>query len=148
MTTPPRAALVLGVAGLAPFVWGALTALMPVLARFTTDLVNARLAGVSLLVDYGVVILCFMSGALWGFASRRTDRTAFALSVVPALWVLLAVGDDPREALRALMLGFVGILVLDAYFWVRRYAPEWWIALRLGLTAVVVPCLALGLYHG
>lgn len=148
MTRPPRVALVLGVAGLAPFVWGALTALVPVLARFTTDLLTARLAGVGLLVDYGVIVLCFMAGALWGFAARAGKRAAYALSVLPALWVLFAVGDDPRDALRALMLGFVGILALDAYFWLRRYAPDWWIAMRLGLTAVVIPCLALGLYHG
>ncbi len=148
MSAPPRAALILGVAGLAPFVWGALTALIPALARPTSDLLAARLSGVPLLVDYGVIILCFMGGALFGLAARSGERVALGLSVLPALWVLFAVGAAPEAALRSLIIGFGGILAIDAYLWMRRQAPGWWMPLRLGLTAVVVPCLAIGLYHG
>lgn len=148
MTGIPRAALVLGLAGLAPFVWGAASALLPVIARPINSIAGARFSGLELLVDYGVIILCFMGGALWGFAARGSDRLSYVFGVLPALWVLFSVGESPQDALRALIGGFIGILLLDLYFWVRRLAPRWWMALRLILTAVVVPCLVLGLYHG
>lgn len=148
MTAVPRAALIIGLAGLLPFLWGTLSALLPALARPVTNLTSQRFAGTELLVDYGVIILCFMSGALWGFAARGGSTLAHALSVLPALWVLFFIGDTPQQGLRTLLGGFVGTLLLDAYFWLRRYAPGWWMALRLVLTSVVVPCLVLGLYYG
>ena len=148
MTNIPRAALIIGLAGLLPFLWGTLSALLPALARPVTNLTAQRFAGTELLVDYGVIILCFMSGALWGFAARGGSTISFALSVVPVLWVLLFLGETPQQDLRTLIGGYLGILLLDAFFWMRRYAPGWWMALRLVLTAVAVPCLVLGLYYG
>lgn len=148
MNAVPRAALVLGLAGLLPFIWGMLSALMPFLARPVAELLGARFVGVPLLVGYGVVILCFMSGALWGFAARSSSQLAYGLSILPALWAFLAVSGTGKDALRALLVGFVAILLLDAFFWLRRYAPSWWIGLRLALSAVVVLCLVIGLYYG
>jgi hypothetical protein len=144
----PRPALLLGLAGLLPFLWGAATSLSPELADWGRGLVGQRLVGQPGLVAYGTVILCFMSGVLWGFAARAEPQRAmpYALSVLPALWVFLAVGGGAESALSALLLGFVALLVFDLQFRLWGLAPDWWMRLRLILTAAVVACLGAGLY--
>ena len=47
-------------------------------------------------------------------------------------------GLDGHPALAA---GFVGLLGLDWSFWRQGLAPEWWMRLRILLTAIVVLCL-------
>ena len=41
-----------------------------------------------------------------------------------------------------LMIGFLGVLVLDWYFWRMGATPDWWMQLRMLLTAIVVGSLA------
>ncbi len=141
----PRPALAIGLAGLLPFLWGALTVLLPGLAEATVHAIGPRFAGPYVLAAYGTVILCFMSGALWGFACTGRVALPYALSVLPALWAFFAVGGGPAQALSALVVGFLGILVFDLQFASWGLAPAWWMRLRLLLTAVVVPCLLVGL---
>jgi len=86
-----------------------------------------------------------MSGVLWGFATKAEGAVAasgYALSIVPALWAFFFVGGGPISAATYLIAGFVGLLGLDWMFWRQGLAPEWWMRLRLLLTAVVVVCLA------
>ena len=45
-----------------------------------------------------------------------------------------------------LMYGFAGLLLLDAMFSYWRLTPVWWMRLRVLLTAVVLTCLAVGIY--
>lgn len=139
----PRMPLVLGLAGLLPFLWGALTAH---LGGFGAEaLLGARLVGGAALVSYGTVILCFMSGVLWGFATRLTGAAAlrgYIYSVIPALWAFFCVGG--AGSLLALMLGFAALLALDMWFVRAGAAPDWWMPLRLVLTSVVLACLVLG----
>jgi hypothetical protein len=95
-------------------------------------------------IAYGIVILSFMSGVLWGFATRATGTSAatgYALSVIPALWAFFMVGGGYVTAAMNLIFGFVGLLLLDWTFWRQGLAPDWWMRLRLILTAVVVLCL-------
>jgi hypothetical protein len=148
MTPIPRAALWLGLAGLLPFLWGAATILHPALAEWTSATVGNRFRGPYVQVFYGAVILSFMSGVLWGFATRASGRvaaTGYALSVIPALWVFATTGGGPEIASRNLIVGFVGILALDWLFWRQGLAPEWWLRLRLLLTVVAVACLSVWL---
>jgi hypothetical protein len=144
----PRPALILGLAGLLPFVWGAATALSAPLADMGRGILGQRLVGQPGLIAYGTVILCFMSGVLWGFAARAAPQRAlpYALSVLPALWVFFLVGGGPTAALVSLLLGFVAMLVFDLQFVLWGLAPGWWMRLRLILTAVAAACLAAGLY--
>ena len=147
MTPIPRAPLVLGFAGLVPFVWGALTVLFPDLAVWTVQTLGPRFAGPYVMLFYGAVILSFMSGVLWGFATRlggAQATTGYALSVIPALWAFFMTGGGPTGSGISLMVGFVGILGLDWLFWHHGAAPPWWMSLRVMLTAVVVTCLAIG----
>ncbi len=146
----PRPALWLGLAGLAPFIWGVATLLSSGLSHITLSTVGPRFTGPYVLISYGTVILCFMSGVLWGFAARGAEHGwgGYALSVIPALWAFFFVGGGPVQALAALVSGFVFLLLIDHQFSRRGLTPQWWMALRLILTTAVVLCLALGLLLG
>jgi hypothetical protein len=146
----PRSALVLGLSGLLPFLWGVATLLSPGLAQLTLDVIGPRFIGPYVLIAYGVVILCFMSGVLWGFAARGAETlwTGYALSVGPALWAFFFVGGGATQALTALITGFVVLLVIDLQFSRWGLTPRWWMQLRLILTSGVVLCLAAGLWLG
>ena len=144
MTRIPPAPLVLGLAGLLPFLWGLGTSLSPSLAAWSAETVGPRFTGPYIQLAYGTVILSFMSGVLWGFATRAEGKVAasgYALSTLPALWAFFFVGGGPVSAAIYLIVGFVAILALDAMFQAQELAPRWWLSLRLLLTAVVVICL-------
>lgn len=132
---PPRIALLLTAAGAVPFLVGAAM----VLGFWPGE-------GRGLISAYGIVILAFMSGALWGFAaSRGGEPWAYALSVLPALYGFFFTLRHPwameGQALAHLIAGFLGVLVLDIIFQARGLAPRWWLTLRIPATAVVLACL-------
>ncbi len=145
--TIPRSTLVLGLLGLIPFVWGALTLVSDDLAQFGLNVFGPRFIGPYVQLSSGTVILAFMSGVLWGFATRAEGAVAasgYVLSVIPALWAFLFVGGGPYSAAIYLIAGFVGLLGLDLLFWRHGLAPGWWMQLRIGLTFSVVACLSVG----
>ncbi|WP_422076013.1 DUF3429 domain-containing protein [Tranquillimonas rosea] len=147
MNRIPAAALGLGLAGLIPFLWGALTLVLPALGQWGMSTLGPRFVGPYVQLAYGSVILAFMSGVLWGFATKTDGpvaATGYALSVIPALWAFLFTGGGPVSAAMYLMIGFVGVLGLDWLFWKQGLAPAWWMQLRVLLTVVVVACLAVG----
>ena len=140
----PKSALLLGLAGLLPFVWGAVTIYSPAAADWTLANIGARFIGPYVGLAYGTVILSFMSGVLWGFATKASGgqaATGYVLSVIPALWAFFMIGGGPVSAAMNLIAGFVALLVLDYAFWTWGLAPRWWLTLRLILTAGVVVCL-------
>ena len=138
----PKSALLLALGGLIPFVVCAAVGISgnQVVLRGAEDMIMLR---------YGIIILAFMSGVLWGFATNANGRratVAYSLSVLPALWAFFtAVGPTP-QALAALLPGFYGLLTLDFFFWRAGLAPPWWMRLRLPLTAVVMVTLGIGIY--
>ncbi|MDQ2095835.1 DUF3429 domain-containing protein [Rhodalgimonas zhirmunskyi] len=145
--TIPRHALWLGAAGLLPFVWGALTTLAPDLGDRARDIVGPRMVGPYVQLFYGMVILSFMSGVLWGFTAKsdgRHARWAYAASTLPALWVFFTTGGGVDRASWALIAGFAGLLALDRAYWKAGLAPDWWMALRVPLTLIVILCLLTG----
>ena len=145
MTRPPAAPLLLGLAGLLPFAFGVLTLWLPGLADWTSRSLSPRLVAPFVLLDYGQVILAFMSGVLWGFATKAEGQvaaTGYALSTLPALWAFFMTGGGPVAAAVNLIVGFVALLALDFMFWRQGLAPRWWMTLRLILTAGVVLCLS------
>lgn len=141
MNTIPRPALLLGLAGLLPFVWGALTVMVPALGQWGFMTLGGRFVGPHVQLFYGAVILSFMSGVLWGFATKATGQVATAsyiLSVIPALWAFLMTGGGPTTAAVNLIVGFVALLLLDWHFWRLGLAPPWWMHLRGLLTVIVI----------
>ncbi|MFQ1701172.1 DUF3429 domain-containing protein [Loktanella agnita] len=141
MTPIPRSALILGLAGLIPFLWGAMTVLWPELGLWGQLRMGGRFVGPHVQLFYGAVILSFMSGVLWGFGTKATGRAATAgyiLSVIPALWAFLMTGGGPVTAAMNLIVGFLALLLLDWHFWRLALAPPWWMHLRVLLTTIVV----------
>ncbi len=154
MTRPPLAPLLLTLGGLIPFVMGAVIAAGWLNADMGDPdtggypLIGAR-DGALILTRYGVIILCFMSGVLWGFATKASGAQAtacYVLSVIPALWAFLNPGTRADEALINLMIGFAGVLILDFAFARWGLAPKWWMTLRVPVTGVVISCLAIGAF--
>lgn len=140
----PKSALILGLVGLLPFIWGVVTIYSPAAAQFTMSGIGPRFIGPYVGLAYGTVILSFMSGVLWGFATKATGgqaATGYALSVLPALWAFIMIGGGPVSAGMNLIAGFVALLVLDYAFWTWGLAPRWWMALRVLLTGIVILCL-------
>ena len=147
MMNIPRSAMILGLAGVIPFGWGALTLLSDAAAQFGMDVLGPRFIGPYVQLSYGMVILSFMSGVLWGFATKAQGgqaATGYALSVVPALWAFFMTGGGPVSAGVNLIFGFLGLLVLDYAFWQWGRGPKWWMHCRVLLATLVVRCLSVG----
>lgn len=141
----PRTVAWLGYGGLLPFLF---------LAPASIFDENHALYWADGLFAYGAIILSFVGALHWGFAmtagalcteSGRHQRDAcFVWSVVPALIAWLALLLAPLLSSLLLIAGFV------AHYWQdRRLAadadlPEWYLPLRLRLSAVACFCLALG----
>lgn len=140
----PLAPLGLGLAGLIPFLWGGLTVLVPGLQAWGAAEIGPRFVGPYVQLFYGSIILSFMSGVLWGFATKISGAraaTGYLLSVLPALWAFFMTGGGPTSAGVNLIFGFVGLLLIDFAFSLWQLTPTWWMRLRLILTTVVVLCL-------
>lgn len=140
----PRAPLLLGLAGLIPFIWGAASNHFDPLALWGARWLGPRFIGPYIQLFYGSIILAFMSGVLWGFATKAAHRqaaTGYALSVIPALWAFFMTGGGPTSASTNLIFGFAGLLILDYYFWAWGLAPRWWMSLRILLSGIVIACL-------
>ena len=136
--TIPQGPLLLGLAGLLPFIWGAVTVHVPALANWGQMTLGGRFVGPYVQLFYGAIILSFMSGVLWGFATKGEGWIGYALSTLPALWAFFMTGGGPTGAAVNLIAGFLGLLLLDWHFWQMGLAPKWWMHLRGLLTALVV----------
>jgi hypothetical protein len=148
----PAAAWAVGVAGLVPFLYGAamLVADKGALPGFGL-VIAAPEGGAAILARFGAVILGFMGGCLWGFASsggRRPSPGPLAAASVPAFLAFVALGGDPARSCALLALGFAVLQAIDVGFARAGIAPDYWLALRLPLTAVVIVCLLAGAVLG
>lgn len=139
--TIPFPALLLGAAGLIPFVAGAsaLTLQVPL------PVLGAGEGLARLVMIYGVAILSFLGGVRWGialgFEDRRMAARDFVVSVVPALVGWGAAMLAPPAALWVLCGAFVLLGLLDYGLICRYVAPEWYGRLRLALSAVAATAL-------
>lgn len=144
MRSLPPLAILLGAAGLIPFVLGSLAAL----ALESDGATRALLA----LSAYGAVILSFLGGVHWGFALQagaeqtlRAQRARFGLGVVPALigWAGLLVTfiGLPKTGLLVLVAGFALTTIAEARGAEAGLVPRGYMALRWVLSLVVVVCL-------
>jgi hypothetical protein len=145
----PRAPLALALAGLLPFFWGTITYLFPDLALWGANTFGPQYVSIFVLLSYGTVILAFMSGILWGFATRADGKkaaVAYSMAVVPALWAFFMTGGGPVSGAVNLMFGFVGVLILDFAFHSWGLTPPWWLRLRVLITTIVLICLGIGVF--
>jgi len=134
----PRTPLLLGLTGLIPFFWGTATVIWPDLAIWGGQAFGSRFVGPYIQLFYGAVILSFMSGVLWGFATKSDAPMGYILSVIPALWAFFMTGGGPTEASLNLCIGFLALLLLDWHFWRLGQTPNWWMNLRILITTLVI----------
>lgn len=145
----PRPALLLGLAGLIPFV--AAAGVIVLRPSLPLDGFNLPLMGFGhlVLLAYGRMILAFMAGVLWGFAAKGgAGFWAYAASVTPALWVFFTGFLPDADEDITLAIGFAALLALDWVFARAGLTPPWWMRLRALLTAVVLACLAISIFAG
>ena len=144
----PTGALILGLSGVLPFAWGAVTLLSEEAFNFGIENFGARFVGPLIQLSYGVIILCFMSGVLWGFATKMDEKNGslgYILSVLPALWAFLSIGRGPISDTISLIVGFLAVLLIDRHFYLLKLTPLWWMNLRTPLTFLVISLLGLGI---
>nr|WP_323781876.1 DUF3429 domain-containing protein [Amylibacter sp.] len=138
LAIPPRTPLALATLGTAPFIIGAIGA--------ATDTVFTPFpsSSVESVIHYGIVIMSFLTGILWGFAShspKGQSSYAYITGAIPALYVFFAVAGSDADKLEALMFGFPALLVIDTSFQKSTLTPPWWLTLRIPTTIVIIACL-------
>ena len=137
----PLPALILGGAGLIPF-------LVPTLVALTPALESWRQIGVMFTLTYGAVILSFMAGIRWGtsmlvFQQDKMQLTkGLSLSVIPALLAYFLL-IFPATIWAPLALALLHILqaASDIRASQKGELPAWYASLRFGLTFGASACL-------
>jgi hypothetical protein len=126
-STLPRAARLLGLAGLIPTL--AMLAALLALPDWRDGVAKAGLA-------YGAVIASFVGGAWWGLAARAETVAPrlLALSVLPSLMAWPALLVPPATGLLVLAVIFASLLPTDRRLVAEGVAPSWWLALRRPLS--------------
>ena len=127
---------------------GAVTLVSEEAFNFGIENFWARFVGPLIQLSYGIIILCFMSGVLWGFATKMDKKNAsmgYILSVIPALWAFFAMGRGPTSDTVSLIVGFIAVLLIDRHFYLLKLTPLWWMKLRIPLTLLVTSLLGIGL---
>jgi Protein of unknown function (DUF3429) len=143
----PPVALALGIAGLVPFIGLGIAA---VSLGNEQDSQRYLLA----LVGYGAVVLAFLGGIHWGFvlhpgalpeglsAEERRDAARLALGVLPSLigWAALLTPllGVPEIGLAVLIVGYVATVASEAQMRRRSLLPTGYMAMRWGLSVVVL----------
>jgi hypothetical protein len=141
----PNAPLLLSLAGLAPFFWGALTLANTDLMAWGQMWLGKGLVGAQVQISYSAVIMSFMSGVLWGFSTKTTQLKAafcYTLSVLPALAVFFLISTNSENKIEFLMVGFGLLIVLDLIFSRLDLTPSWWLRLRISITFLVILSLS------
>ncbi len=143
MIAVARLAILVGIAGLIPFI-GAIIALFTLPYNDTLVLYYFYL--------YSAGILAFMGGIYWPLA-MQLDNRCYPLSPLITMLIsqtfFLSAGIGlllpPIGQFILYTFAYLALYVVDAR-WMRDYWPDWYLQLRLGLTAAVVLCqLAAGL---
>ena len=140
----PTVAMLLGIAGLIPFVACSLGAMSLVGEGAERSLLA--------LLAYASVILAFLGGVHWGFgldasgaAPSGVQRARFGLGVVPSLvgWagLLVAFAGFRLTALLLMSAGFIGTTVIEARASRGGWMPKGYMGLRWVLSVIVIVLL-------
>ena len=136
-TRPPHLAWLLGLAGLIPFISGAL-------GIWITPM-SWRPLVLAALLDYAAVILAFMGAIHWGLAMRAEQddlraQMQLGMSVIPPLvgWATVSFGLPVVLAIPLFVVAFIGLYLADLRAVRLGLAPIWYRPLRRVLTVVVV----------
>ena len=147
---PPRVPLLLGAAGLIPFVALSLGLAFGFTFALFEDGDSMRAA----LVGYGVAILSFLGGVRWGLAIKQSEEGVakanrdFIISVIPALLGWFAWFQPSPSDLWWLAGAHIALGLLDYGLACRIIVPEWYGRLRLALAGVAALCLIVAALAG
>ncbi len=134
----PLPALMLGAAGLIPFVGTAACLLVaPDFLGLGSGLLHMAL------VTYAALIASFLGGVRWGnvLAKPEHHQREFVLAVMPSLVAWLALATPRPYDLMMLIGIFLALGVSDIGLVLAGGAPRWYGKLRVGLTAIAVTSL-------
>lgn len=133
VTPIPTSALVLGVAGLIPFLGFAVLSL----SGSDGGLGNVGLAPRTILSTYGAVIASFLGGIRWGAAaSGDAGGRDYVIAILPSLIAWAALAFPVPWDLRVLGLLVLGWGFVDLDLVRRCLVPSWLGRLRLVLSVV------------
>lgn len=144
----PRSAAWLAYAGLLPFVAGALGVwLAPPVWAWTLLVVE---------MYYAAVILAFLGAVHWGLAlagyqpldyhateeTRGMHGARLGWAVMPALIAWVACLSRPTIAFAVLLIAHIALYAGERMAAREQLVPDWYMEMRLPLTAIAVFCLA------
>ena len=92
-------------------------------------------------LSYGLVILSFMAGTLWGQvvnASKQIKRIALASNAITLFAWFAFLLSGTSSVLLILTLGFIALYMLESFAISHMQRPDYYLALRLRVTALVV----------
>ena len=98
---------------------------------------------------YGLVILSFMAGTIWGQvvnASVRVKRLALASNAVTLLAWFAYLLVSTQATLVIMATGFVALYILEALIMTHVTRPDYYLGLRLRVTALVLLAHGVMLY--
>ena len=137
---PPRAAALLGYAGVIPFVTTA------VIIFFLYPRPEAQTI-LAYQIAYGAVILSFLGGIRWSLAMLFPEDEALlkrlTFSVMPSLLAWTALFVPPIWGLALLIVSFWGQAASDNQASRRHEAPTWYGGYRVRLSILVIGALVL-----
>ncbi|NMT62908.1 DUF3429 domain-containing protein [Marinobacter orientalis] len=137
MIAVARLAIVVGIAGLLPF-------LAAILGLFMMPAKSLTI--ISYFYLYSAGILAFMAGIYWPLAMQLENRCYPISPLVTMLlsqvfFITAGIGLLLPVAAQIVLYtaAYLGLYVVDAR-WMKVYWPDWYLKLRLVLTAVVLLC--------
>ena len=137
----PQAALILGLAGVLPFVIFGLLA-----ATLGAEVVTPKQAD-ALLIGYGAIILSFVAGIRWGLAltahNESDQAVQMAVSVVPSLIAWVAFFLPFAYGLPLLAFTHAALAVWDIRAMHNGRGPVWYAKLRMILASLAVGILVI-----
>ncbi|MEE2774520.1 MAG: DUF3429 domain-containing protein [Pseudomonadota bacterium] len=140
----PKTVKIIGILGLLPFIVGVLATL-----ELTLIFREYNYFLVEMSLTYAALILSFLGGSIFAFENINSEkRSNFGLwlSICPTLWAFLSI-NLPHFSASCLALGFVAVYEIDRRAFTSEKTPDWWLSIRLPLTAVVVLALAIIGFH-
>jgi len=137
MIAVARLAILVGIAGLIPFI-------VAIISLLAIKQDSALILQYFYLYSAG--ILAFMAGIYWPLAMQLDNRSYPLSPLVTMLlsqffFVSAGIGLLLPAAGQVILytLAYLALYIVDAG-WMRVYWPGWYLRLRLGLTSVVVVC--------
>lgn len=148
LKTVPRMALLLGLAGLLPFLMGGLGIWLPGLG-------DLRFALPLIVMAYAALIAGFLGGVRWGAAMQNAARGQnpeklpryLVMAIVPSLIGLVGMMLPLPQAFTLFITLFIAQAVVDVMAVESDDLADWYAPLRLLLTGVACAGMASLLVH-